>query len=69
MKFLSFMDSFFIVNKIAEISLFDLYESIVNQMVVFLVPLDSWLNFTSIDQNKSISIVGKFRENWPALRG
>ena len=69
MKFLSFSDSFFIVNKIAEMQFFDHSEPVINWMANFLAQLESWRDSSPNELDKRIAIVGKFREKWPAMRG
>ena len=67
MKFLSFSDSFFIVNKIAEMQFFDHSEPVIIQMADILARLESWRDSPANEHDKRILSVGKFGENWPAM--
>ena len=67
MKFLSFSDSFFIVNKIAEMQFFDHSEAVIAQVADILARVESWRDYAANVHDKRISIVGKFGENWPAM--
>ena len=69
MKFLSFYDSFFIVNKIAKLQFFDHSKPEIYWIADFLADLESWRDFASNEQDKPIAIVGKFRAKWPAMQG
>ena len=67
MKFLSFSDSFFIVNKIAKMQFFDHSITVIIQIANILARLESRRDSAANEHDKRISIVGKFGENWPAM--
>ena len=69
MKFLSFYDSFFIVNKIAKLQFFDHSKPEIYWIADFLADLESWRDFASNELDKPIAIVGKFRAKWPTMQG
>ena len=61
--------SFFIVNKIAKMQFFDHSEAVIARVADILARVESWRDSAANVHDKRISIVGKFGEKWPAMRG